>query len=259
MQNRLTHTSIGFDTDLIIQQLSELLDDDASLTQHLLSREFISQDQKNRLLERISYTVANDVSNQEIREYALELSRSSDYEEAIAGLKLLSSVNITVDAEVRQRLLEFGTASQDPEVLTRVMATLSSPATSDSERATVVEFFAEMTGSENASVRALAVQRLAQWDKVEPGSGTANMLSTLSADDSDPAVRAFSIQALTTQGEVYPEDRSQLFTIVMDPQEDPMVKIAAAEALDKLQLSESDIQVINAALLGEDFQLDQRH
>jgi hypothetical protein len=103
-------------------------------------------------------------------------------------------------------------------------------------------------------VRILAIQRLAQWDQEQ---GTVSMLSTQSFNSPDPTVRAFSLKALVNQDAVYPYQREQLFAMLTNPQEDPMVKIAAAEALDTLELSASEIQRINAALHEEDFRLGQ--
>lgn len=242
------------DVDLVAAELGTLLDEQTDLLQHLLSREFPTQQQKNRLLESVSYFV-DDTANSLLRDYALGLSRSSDHSHAMAGLELLSSMDIPIDSEVAQHLLEFGHSSQEPEVLTRVMATLTSASAPVTERDSIIEFINEMTGSEDPSIRSLAVQRLAQWDNA---GSTGNTLSTLSLSDPNPAVRAFSIQALVKTTGVYQEQRDQLLTLVTDPQESPMVKIAAAEALDKLHLTASDIEIINDALWAEDFQLDAR-
>lgn len=223
-----------------------LLRSDPDLLQEVLHNNVLPPEHKNILLSGI-FTVADSRTRDEIRDYALALTNSSDEDTAREGLLFLSSVDLTYDTAVRHRLVEIGLGTQSPDDMLQVAASMTVALVPPLERSNIIAMFSEYTQSDIPELRALAVHRLGEWGH----SDTFRLAVNEALYDPDPSVRASSVRSIAQQSALLPEYRNHLLTMVDDQHEDSMVRISAAEALSQFNLNEEEYRLVRAALVAE--------
>ncbi|MGI9303560.1 MAG: HEAT repeat domain-containing protein [Gammaproteobacteria bacterium] len=232
----------------IAEQLTPLLEGDFSLLDELFDREWPQREYLHELLTDVGL-FAGEALKTKVRDTALDLTDSARLSDRNDGLTLLAHMDSASDPLVRRRLLDVGWTERAPEAQLAVAQGLSPTLVPPAEREEIVALLSEMAQSNaDARVRASAIYQLAAW---EPDSDAFVRTSVEVLNDSDPWVRAAGIDALAELS-LSSGQRARLFELAENPAEPSFVRMSAANALIRLQLSEHEYQVVASVLSAEE-------